>query len=254
MLAQLSWLAAIGLAFSWGLPCESRAEGQEFRVDTEIYLGEQEEPVGHAVTLFEKAATYHFIDRPEQVIVFRQSASQPAGQFILLDVVKQRRTELPADRVTKLIKKLAEWSAKAGNDDLVRFAAAPDFTETFDEASGALTLSSPLWTYHVATIKPDDPSFLPRYREFSDLHAQLNALLYNNPAPGPRLALNQSLAERGLAPVEIRRTVQGEKEVVRAVHLFSWRLSRDDRARLDSAREMLAEYAKVDNETFRLEE
>ena len=37
---------------------------------------------------------------------------------------------------------------------------------------------------------------------------------------------------------------------MRAVHLFSWRLSRDDRARLDEAQKQLASYEKVDNKAF----
>ena len=52
-------------------------------------------------------------------------------------------------------------------------------------------------------------------------------------------------------PVEIRRTIGGdEKNVVRAAHLFSWRLSRDDRTRLDEAQQQLASFDKVDNKEF----
>jgi hypothetical protein len=63
--------------------------------------------------------------------------------------------------------------------------------------------------------------------------------------------LNEALAKRGLVPVEIRRIVEGEEEEVRTVHLFYWRISRDDQERLDDAREKIASYAKVSNEAFR---
>ena len=66
-----------------------------------------------------------------------------------------------------------------------------------------------------------------------------------------RQALNAALSQHGVVPVEIRRTIGGdEKNVVRAVHLFTWRLSKDDRTRLDDAQQRLANYQKVENEAF----
>jgi hypothetical protein len=76
-------------------------------------------------------------------------------------------------------------------------------------------------------------------------------MLHASPPPGPRLALNAALAKHKVVPVEIRRTIAGdEKNVVRAVHEFSWRLSKDDRARLDEAQKKLASYQKVENSDF----
>lgn len=228
----------------------SQVTAQEFRIETEIYVGEQTEPVSHTVTLFEKGAVYEFMDNPQQVIVYRQGGEGRTGQFILLDTVRERRTDVEVDRVEKLMHKMTEW-ASSHKDPLLKFAAKPTFEESFDVESGSLTLAHKEWTYRAATIKATDAASLTRYREFTDRYAELSAMMFNSPPPGPRLALNAALAKHGVVPVEIQRSLGGdEKNAVRATHLFSWRLSREDRTRLDDAQAHLANYKKVDNEQF----
>lgn len=226
------------------------AAAQEFRIETEVFVGDAEEPSSRTVTLFEKSAVYEFVDDPDQVIVYRQTTNDSPGQFILLDPATERRTEIDVERVAKLMEKLSGWAAEQ-KDSLLQFSAKPKFKEAFDPATGALTLSNPQWSYSVATVAADDGSALERYRAFTDRYAELTAMLHSSPPPGPRLALNAALARHGVVPVEIRRTIGGdEKNVVRAVHLFSWRLSRADRQRLDEAQKQLANYKKVENEAF----
>jgi hypothetical protein len=134
---------------------------------------------------------------------------------------------------------------------LLRFSAAPSFSESFDADKGQLTLASPEWTYRVATISAENPDALQRYQEFTDRFAELTSMLHNSPPPGPRQALNAALVKHGVVPVEIQRTMgDDEDSMVRATHLFSWRLSRDDRSRLDEAQTYLANFKKVDNEKF----
>lgn len=228
----------------------SQAVAQEFRIETEIYVGEQTEPVSHTVTLFEKGAVYEFMDNPQQVIVYRQGGEGRTGQFILLDTVRERRTDVEVDRVEKLMHKMTDW-ASSHKDPLLKFAAKPTFEESFDVESGSLTLAHKEWTYRAATIKAADAASLTRYREFTDRYAELSAMMFNSPPPGPRLALNAALAKHGVVPVEIQRLLGGdEKNAVRATHLFTWRLSREDRVRLDDAQAHLANYKKVDNEQF----
>jgi hypothetical protein len=228
----------------------NKAAAQEFRIETEIYVGEETEPVSHTVTLFEKAAVYEFMDNPQQVIVYRQGQEGKSGQFILLDTVRERRTDVEVDRVAKLMEKMTDWASEH-KDPLLKFAAKPSFEETYDIESGSLTLANKEWTYRATTIKADDAATLTRYREFTDRYAELSAMMFNSPPPGPRLALNAALAKHGVVPVEIQRSLGGDdKNAVRATHLFSWRLSREDRGRLDEAQAHLANYKKVDNEQF----
>ncbi|MBL9164712.1 MAG: hypothetical protein JNL18_18430 [Planctomycetaceae bacterium] len=226
------------------------AMGQEFRIETEVYVGEEPEPVSHTVTLFEKAAVYEFMDNPQQIIVYRQGQEGKSGQFILLDTVRERRTDVEVDRVEKLMHKMTDWAAEH-KDPLLKFAAKPTFEESFDAETGSLTLANKEWTYRAATIKAEDTAKLNRYREFTDRYAELSAMMFNSPPPGPRLALDAAFARHGVVPVEIKRTLGGdEKNVVKATHMFYWQLSREDRRRLDEAQAHLANFKKVDNEQF----
>ena len=240
----LAWTMTLAAVFAAPLAA------QEFRIETDVYVGEEPESVGHTVTLFEKSAVYEFVDDPDQIIVYRPESEGHSAQFILLDVATERRTDIEAARVDKLIDKLSGWAAEQRNS-LLKFSAAPKFDETFDSESGSLTLANPEWTYQAATVPAEDPAALARYREFTDRYAKLNTMLQNSPPPGPRLALNAALVKHGVVPVEIRRTLDGdEKNQVRAAHLFAWRLSREDRTRLDEAQAALANFEKVDNKKF----
>src|SRR5690606_10466524 len=115
------------------------------------------------------------------------------------------------DRVEKLIEKLSQWAAKH-QDPLIQFSAEPKFEVSFDEESGALTLSSPKWTYKAATIEAENAATLARYQDFMDRYTKLSTMLQNSPPPGPRLALNAELAKHGVVPVEIHRTTGGDKK------------------------------------------
>ena len=184
-----------------------------------------------------------------QVVVFRGAAKERPGQFILVDTERKVRTEVTTDRIAALMKKVTNWAAQQ-EDQLLRFSAQPEFQVDFNEPSGALDLSSDVWTYRVATVPADQPESLLRYRVFTDWYARLNSMLHNTPPPGPRLQLNEELAKRGIIPVEINRTIANENAQVRAAHLFSWRLSREDRARLEEAQEQLASFEKISNERY----
>jgi hypothetical protein len=232
------------------LAADPQLHAQEFRIETEAYIGDEESPASRTVTLFEKSAVYDFADNPEQIVIYRGGSEERSPQFILLDPKSQRRTDVEVDRVQKLMDKLTRWAATQ-KDPMMQFHAAPSFEEKFDAEGRRLTLSSPQWTYRVATIAADDEEALKRYREFTDRYAELTAMLHNSPPPGPRQVLNAALAKHGVVPVEIQRTTGGDdKNAVRTTHLFSWRLSREDRSRLDEAQAFLANFKKVDNQQF----
>ncbi len=240
------WLVLLGAAFVHS----PASHAQELRIETKVFGAEEdEEPLSHTVTLFDKNTVYDFVEEPEQIAIFRAPSPGSGGQFILLDVGSARRTEVSTDRIAGLMEKLSKWAAEQ-KDPLLKFSAAPKFKETFDRETGVLTLSSDLWEYNVATIPAGSAPILARYREFTDWYTRLNTMMNSSPPPGPRLELNRSLEKYGVMPVEIRRTLKSNKSMLRATHLFSWRLSREDRVRLDEARKYLASFKKVDNEEF----
>lgn len=222
---------------------------EEFRIETDIFVDNEPEPVSRTVTLFEQNAVYDFTENPAQTVVYRRGTQERPGRFILLDPTRRLRTDVATDLMGPLLAKVAQWAAEQ-DDAILRFSAQPEFSLDFDSQTGALTLDSDVWTYRVATTPAQNPSALARYRDFTDWYARLNSMLHNTPPPGPRLKLNEELERRGLIPVEINRTISPSKTAVRAAHLFSWRLSREDRERLDAAQQHLASFKKVDNETY----
>jgi len=224
-----------------------QAEG--LRIETEVYVGDESEPISHNVTLFDSGTVYDFGESPDRIAVFRAPSPTRPGQFILLDLETKQRTEVSTKRISGLMKKLVRWASDQ-DDPLLQFSADPTFEEQFDEDSGALSLESENWLYHVATVPAENANMLARYREFTDWYTRLNTMMHSNPPPGPRLALNAALHSHGVVPVEIHRKVDSHSTEVRATHLFTWRLSREDHARLEKARGYLTSFKKVNNEKF----
>ncbi|MCH2114469.1 MAG: hypothetical protein MK171_06115 [Pirellulales bacterium] len=241
------WLFA-ALALLAGV-WDSAAGGQELRIETDVYVGDETESKSHHVTLFDSGTVYDFSEMPAQITIFRPPTATRPGQFVLLDLETRRRTEVSTQRVETLMAKLSQWAAGQDNP-ILQFSAEPEFIETFDESSGTLTLTHALWDYTVATVPAEDTEKLSRYREFTDWYSRLHAMLQGALPPGPRLELNAAFERHGIVPVEIRRTVESSKPQLRATHLFSWRLSRADLARLEETRKFLTSFEKVDNKEF----
>ncbi len=221
----------------------------ELRIETDVYEGSESESLSHTVTLFDSGTVYDFSKEREEVAVFRLPSETREGQFILLDLQSKRRTEVSTTRIEGLMDKLTKW-AKEQEDEMLKFSAEPDFKESFDAGTGQLTLDSEQWNYTVATIPAEDQATLKEYRKFVDWYSRLNVMMHGAPPPGPRLALNAALEKHGVVPVEIRRKIDSKGSPLRATHLFSWRLSREDRAQVEEVRNYLASFEKVDNKDF----
>ena len=240
-------LASFALLFSIALV--TAVDAGELRIETDVYVGDTSESLSHTVTLFNSGTVYDFVDDRQQIAVFRLPTASRSGQFILLDLKTKQRTELSTDKIAALMNKLSKW-AKEQDDPMLKFSAQPEFKETFEAGSGQLTLDSPQWNYTVATVPAENDQTLGHYRQFVDWYTRLNVMMHGAPPPGPRLALNAALEKHGVVPVEIRRTVDSDTASLRATHLFSWRLSREDRAQVDKVRKHLANFEKVDNKKF----
>ncbi len=249
MFASRFSVAIVALALLTVIESGNFATAEGLRIETDVYQGDETESLSHTVTLFDSGTVYDFVDEPAQIAVFRPPTPSHAGQFILLDLQAKRRTEVSTKRIAGLMKKLTRWAAEQDNP-LLQFSSKPTFEEAFDEASGTLSLSSEHWQYKVATVPAEDATSLARYREFTDWYTRLNTMMHGSPPPGPRLKLNAALQSHGVVPVEIHRRVDAQSTSVRATHLFTWRLSREDRARLDEARRYLTSFERVNNEDF----
>jgi hypothetical protein len=240
-------VAALAVVFSFAAAQPARAEG--FRIETKIFLGDEEQPISETTTLFLDGVVYDFLAKPAQTAVLRKPVGDKPGRFILLNHDERKRTELSTDQLVGAMHKLRTWAARQ-TDPFLKFAANPEFDESFEPENGKLVLASHLESYTVATTPAEHPQAVAEYREFLNWYAQLNSLLAAGPPPEPRLRLNEALARRKAIPLEVELTRAGEKDPLRAKHSFTWRLSREDFERIDEVRASLASYRTVTNEEF----
>jgi hypothetical protein len=227
----------------------SASLAEEFRIETKIFVGKEEEPMSSTQTLFHRGVVYDFLAKPEQIAIFRKEAVGRPGRFILLDVDRKVKTELSTDQLADVINKLRNWASRQ-RDPFLKFAANPQFNESFDRDTGQLLLASHQESYTIKTEPADSPTALAEYREFLDWYARLNTLLLAGPPPEPRLAVNAALARYQVVPVSVELVRNNEKEKLRAEHEFAWLLSKKDLARIDEAQKGMAAYRPVDNEEF----
>jgi hypothetical protein len=245
----------------WCLPvlllaaAATAALGQEFRIDTEVFLGEEKEPAAETLTLFYRGLIYDFLlTGPEEITMF----DPQRGRFTLLDPARKLRCGLATQEVLDYTLAL-ETHAVQAKDPLFAFAASPKFTPSAEEFQEngqkrtRLTLAGQPLEYSVVAYHPEEqPETVRAFRSFADWYSRLNAMRPGSLPPGARLELNKALAERDLIPLEITRTIAAprllaKKSVIRSRHLVTWSLSGEDRKRIERAGTYLAEFKAVKN-------
>lgn len=236
------------LAFALVALVSSAAWAEDFRIETEVFVGEEEKPISRSTTLFQGGVVYDFLDEPEHIAVFRKPNGGP-GRFILLDVNRRVRTELSTDQLAGAMNKLKNWAARQRNPFL-KFAANPQFEETFDRETGQLILASHEESYTIKTETATAPESMAEYREFLDWYARLNTLIHAGPPPEPRLQVNAALARYQVVPVTVELARAGEKEKLRAEHQFVWLLNKKDLGKIEDARAAIVAYRPVENEQY----
>ncbi len=246
------FLACVWLSMLLGTWVDAEVAAEDFRIETAVYVADEEQPVSKNVTLFEAGVVYDFLEQPEQVAVFSKPGEQRPGRFILLDAQRQMRSELTTEQLSGMLDKIRNW-ATSQRDPLLRFTAQPDFQEKFDEKSGELSLSSQLLSYRIETIQPeeDGDTSQEEYLRFCDWYARLNSVVVGQMLPFPRLAVNQALAKHGRMPQRIHLSIPGDGLEIRAEHRFNWRLSKQDKSRIDEVRRQLQEFRSVSNAEYR---
>ncbi len=226
----------------------------DFRIETKVFIGEEVLPVSENTTLFLNGVIYDFAESPSRVAVFRHGVGGESGRFLLLAPKTSLRTEINAERVDAALAKLGQWAIRQRNP-LLRFAANPQFTETYDEATGTLSLASATMTYKLATSPLDHPDAKVDLDNYLNWYAKLNCLLAPSMPPQARLEVNKVLARRNLLPSEVTLTLGGDKETrLRAEHTYVWRLSKEDRERIQLVGDQLALFREVTNEEFQAAE
>ncbi len=229
------------------------AMAADFRIETLVYSADDKEsPVGESVTLFTGGTAFDFRDADHRVTIFRAGVGNKPGRFILLDTEREERTEIGADQVAVVMTKLRRWAAMQ-DEPFLRFTGDPSFDTTFDAATGELRMTSDQLSYRLVTMPVANREAMNQLRTFLDAFAQLHTLLEAGLPPAPRLLVNEELSNRSVVPIEVE-LFSGEitdKPSLRAEHIVSWILSKQDRQRIESAARQLTEFVEVENATFR---
>jgi hypothetical protein len=229
ILALIAMLASVSLA-----------SAQNFRVETDLLIGDETKPFAETLTLFHDGLVYDLIRKDEgEITIF----DPRMGNFTMLHPKHQTKTVITTQEILESCLSL-NLHASESKDPFFAFAADPKFAVSEErlapESSGKVrvTLAHQVMTYSAIGMKPQLAEATTAYRSFADWVNRLNALRPGGMLPEPRMRLNEELFNRGLVPDEVVRiihpTSRFQKEVkVRSRHLYNWTLSKTDRDRLD---------------------
>lgn len=242
---------------AWVLPlcaaaCVVRAD--EFRVETDVFVGSQKNPIAENVTLFTNGLVYDFpLAGPEEITVF----DRDRGRFVLLDCRRKVKTTLTTQDLVEFTSALKAHATEA--DGVFAFAADPQFQQRHDSEGNRLILSGSLMTYRAKGVSPSSEVAVSAYRTFADWYARLNATRPGSLPPFARLKLNEAIAKEGWIPKEVELTVTpkmrvvGRKLIMRSHHIASWQLSPKDRERIEKAASHMVNFQAVGFQDYRKE-
>lgn len=240
------------LALSGLFACTVLSSAQDFRIESQIFVGKQKKPMAESVTVFTSGLIYDFpLTGPEEIVVF-----DPArGRFVLLDVARKTKTTLTTQELVQFTAAMKVHASEL--EGAFGFAANPNFEVHFDSEQHRLTLDSKLLSYDVTGVEPKQPEAVKDYRIFADWYARLNSTRPGNLPPFARIELNRNLSENGLIPKDVELTVSSKIGLlsrtltVRSHHLANWTLSGKDRDRVKLAGTYMAEFDAVPFKEYR---
>jgi len=217
--------------------------GQEFRVETDVFVDDQKDPIVETLTIFADGVVYDFLlTGVEEITLF----DPLRNRLVLMDTERHVKTELSLDSILTFAAEMKSQLTDAQRD----FLLGEKMTTSVDD-DGWIKLSNDRVTYRAEGIEPKTREIAVEYQQFADWYARLNAMRRGNLPPFARIQLNADLAGKGLIPKTIERTIvhkQGLKQhrqVLRSQHLINWRLSHTDRKLIDRAGTCLATFNTV---------
>jgi hypothetical protein len=246
----------------------SSVAAQDFRIDTEVFIGpldkkdKDKEPAAETLTIFTNGMVYDFLlAEPREITLF----DPLRGRFTLLDESRKLKTSLGTQEVLDYVLALDSF-AEESKDPVFSFATHPTFEHQSESMTQngqsliKLTLTGKPMTYVALCQRPEHPESVVPYHTFADWFARLNAARPGNLPPGARMALNKAMADQGLLPLEVTRTIVSsgsfgrEKKVeVKTRHLVNWTLSGEDRKRVEHAGDCLVQFRPVTFDEYRTE-
>jgi hypothetical protein len=201
-----------------------------FRVETDVFFGDQKAPEQQTKTLFSGGVAYDIsFNDPNQITMI----DPQRDRIILMDKARKIQTRIDLKQLHEFID-AARKQAQASQ--LGAYIDSDDKVEVADDGIG---VGDGVLHYHATLQQPRDGQMAMQYAKVADALAMLNGWRSGVP-PFARLRLNQAVAEQKSLPEEITRTSGTEKQanIVRCWLHTNWRLSRDDE-------EQIAEIGKL---------
>jgi hypothetical protein len=231
--------------------------GQEFGIFTKVYdestAAADAKPtvVARSLTLFHAGRVYDFMQSEGEVIIFEPMQNR----FTVLNTKLQIATTVHTDQIKHLLqtarrhadercRKLRASGRKtdASTAAMLAFQLKPDFHNEFDGKTKSLSMISPHLRYDVRLEIVATKEHARSYRNYADWVHRLNFVMQPRLLlPGPRLALNEAVAEKQALPLEVKLRLNSEPAVqLRAEHLINWKLDRKDRLMINGWNTLLA--------------
>ncbi|MEM7456778.1 MAG: hypothetical protein AAF456_20715 [Planctomycetota bacterium] len=234
-LTKLSSAFAI-LLFATGYLLIAESSAQEFRIDTDVYLGSGRQPVSHNITLFSDGVIYDFQMSPTtdaapiEIAIFDSRDMS----FVLVDPERNMRLEISHVELVKMMEGLRQQTSQ---DEKTSFLINDAFVEDLDIATGIVSLESQWIKYRFHGERPQDASILPAYFQFIVNFSQLNASDPRKLPPFPRMRLNQAIKRYGWIPDTVSVTLEPcelfrDGADITAKHTLITELSTTDRERI----------------------
>lgn len=258
----------VRLVLSWfllavcGASAAQAAEERGFRVESEVFANNAEEPIARSLTLFRDGIAWDFLEPAASKgsgeaaceIVLHDPARE---RVVLVDPARNLKTHIDSIRLERLSVSLASWARKS-DDRLVRWAGGPDFGEGMTESDDRIELVGPRVRYAIEFATPPTAEAAGLYRRFADTAILLKALVRPGGLPPfPRLAINRRVAAAGGIPTEVSleidsrvALVTGRADSLRCVHKFHPRLLAGDLSRIEEAESRVAVATQVELAEF----
>lgn len=233
--AAFCWLLAVGVC-----------AGEDFRVDSRVFQGRDEEPHATNMAIFRGGQIYDFSDQPAEITIFAPRFQR----IILLDQTRKCKTELTAAEVERFCEALKTKGEKT-TDAGLKFLLAPKFTMQTGATTGERIFQSEHITYQIQTFAPRSAAIAAEYREFCDLSAKLKALTQQGLPPFARLAVNEALAAENLVPSKVtllipsKSLIGGRNLHLRSEHEIQSRVTDSDQQKISIAEDALGTYQSV---------
>ncbi len=237
-LVPLVLAAALGFCWLSATP----GVAQDFRIDTDIFVDDEKEPVFETLTIFTNGLVYDFLLTGVKEITL---LDRDRDRLVLMDPERKIKTELTMETIIQFVAQMKSQMNEQQRKDVLS-----DTAEAVTDEDGWLKLGNERVIYRAECIKPKEKSTALEYQEFADWYARLNTMRGNLP-PFLRIRLNSEIAKLGLIPKTVERTITDKKllskktHTVRSRHLANWRLSNTDRKMLDRADTYLTSFPTV---------